>query len=90
MSDLLSSYLTSKLQSICLQVTQDCNLRCKYCAYSENYKNRVHNNKTMSIETAKKAVDFLIHNSSESDIVGISFYGGEPLLNFKLIRKVFC
>ncbi|MEC0331736.1 Cys-rich peptide radical SAM maturase CcpM [Paenibacillus macerans] len=87
MSKLIHSYLTSKLQSICLQVTQDCNLRCAYCVYSGDYNNRTHDKKMMSLKTAKKAVDFLIKNSSESDIICIGFYGGEPLLNFEVIKE---
>lgn len=87
MSKFIESYLTSKLQSICLQVTQNCNLRCQYCVYSGGYNNREHSNKVMDIETAKKSVDFLIKNSSESDTVCIGFYGGEPLLNFELIEE---
>lgn len=87
MSKLIHSYLSCKLQSICLQVTQDCNLRCEYCVYSGGYSNRTHNKKEMNFDTAKKAVDFLIANSTESDIVCIGFYGGEPLLNFELIKK---
>lgn len=87
MSNLIHSYLSCKLQSICLQVTQDCNLRCKYCVYSGGYSNRTHNKKEMNFVTAKKAIDFLIANSTESDIMCIGFYGGEPLLNFELIKK---
>ncbi|PXV86890.1 uncharacterized protein C8E03_11190 [Lachnotalea glycerini] len=86
MSKIIQSYLTSKLQSICLQVTQDCNLRCEYCVYSGNYLNRSHDKKIMSLETAQNAIDFLIQNSSESDRVCIGFYGGEPLLNFDVIK----
>ena len=87
MSKLIHSYLSCKLQSICLQVTQDCNLRCEYCVYSGGYSNRTHNKQKMSFDTAKKAVDFLIANSTESDMVCIGFYGGEPLLNFEVIKE---
>lgn len=87
MSTLIHSYLSCKLQSICLQVTQDCNLRCKYCVYSGGYSNRTHNKKEMDFDTAKNAVDFLIAHSMESDTVCIGFYGGEPLLNFDVIKK---
>lgn len=41
----------------------------------------------MSFDTAKKAIDFLIANSTESDMVCIGFYGGEPLLNFEVIKE---
>lgn len=46
--------------TVALQVTQGCNLRCKYCAYSGNYDNRVHSGKRISKETAFKAIDFLL------------------------------
>ena len=87
MSKLIHSYLSCKLQSICLQVTQDCNLRCEYCVYSGGYSNRTHNKQKMSFDTAKKSIDFLIANSTESDMVCIGFYGGEPLLNFEVIKE---
>jgi len=87
MTPLISNYLDNKMQMITLQVTQNCNLRCKYCVYGGDYKTRQHSNKTMTLEIAKKAVDFFIAHSSESDRVGIAFYGGEPLLNFNVIRE---
>jgi uncharacterized protein len=83
----LEYQLKKKLRLVTLQVTQQCNLRCAYCAYSGSYMNREHSNKKMSIETAKKGIDFLINNSKDSDRIGIGFYGGEPLLEFKLIKQ---
>lgn len=83
----LKYYCESKLENIILQITQNCNLRCKYCVYSGSYKNRVHSNKRMSIEVAKKGIDFLINHSGERSEISISFYGGEPLLEFDLIKK---
>ncbi|ASA25344.1 Cys-rich peptide radical SAM maturase CcpM [Paenibacillus donghaensis] len=80
-------YLQSKLQMLSLQVTQNCNLRCDYCAYSGNYTNRSHQNINMSFDSAKKAVDFFIDRSGETNQLGIGFYGGEPLLQFSLIKK---
>ncbi|QNU67333.1 Cys-rich peptide radical SAM maturase CcpM [Ruminiclostridium herbifermentans] len=79
--------LQSKLGMITLQVTQQCNLRCKYCAYSGEYDNRIHSNKRLSFETAKKGIDFLFEHSYNSEQVGVGFYGGEPLLEFELIKK---
>lgn len=86
-SYMLENYLQNKLSMIILQITQQCNLRCEYCAYSGNYYNRGHKNTRMSIETAKKGIDFLIDNSRDVDIVNISFYGGEPLIEFELMKK---
>lgn len=79
-------YLSKKLSHLSLQVTQQCNLRCKYCAYSGLYYNRTHNSKYMTWDTAKKAIDFYLERTSEMERLHMSFYGGEPLLNFNLIK----
>lgn len=84
----LENYYADSMQSIILQVTQNCNLRCAYCVYSGSYINRVHNNKRMSLETALKAVEFLAVHSLNSNEISIGFYGGEPLLEFELIKSV--
>lgn len=83
----VSSYLNSQMTSIILQVTQNCNLRCEYCVYSGSYYNRVHNNKRMSFDLARKGIDFLAAHSADSETLHIGFYGGEPLLEFELIKK---
>lgn len=73
--------------TVALQVTQGCNLRCKYCAYSGNYDNRVHSGKRISKETAFKAIDFLFAHSVDRERVSLGFYGGEPLLELDLIKE---
>ena len=71
-----------------LETTEQCNQRCNYCYFSGNYKTlRTHGNKRMSTATAHDAVDFLFQHSSDTPAVRISFYGGEPLLNFRTIKK---
>ncbi|GAA4653024.1 Cys-rich peptide radical SAM maturase CcpM [Anaerocolumna aminovalerica] len=77
----------NNLQMLTLQVTQNCNLRCSYCVYSGNYKNRTHSNLRMSFDVAKKAIDYLFEHSINLEKVSIGFYGGEPLLEFELIKK---
>lgn len=84
----LHSVLANGLNQVVLQVTQNCNLRCSYCAYSGSYFNRTHSKKRMSTETAIRAVDFFMSHSSEVSKSTIGFYGGEPLLEFSLIKKV--
>ncbi|GFZ33317.1 Cys-rich peptide radical SAM maturase CcpM [Clostridium zeae] len=81
--------LGHKVKKITLQVTQKCNFRCAYCVYSEtaNGKQRTHSLKSMSFETAKKGIDFLLDHSRDLEEVNIGFYGGEPLLEFELIKK---
>ena len=86
----LDIMLKRKVDKITLQVTQDCNLRCSYCIYSEgsNFGQRTHTHKSMSLSTAKKALDFYRKNSPDTEKVSIGFYGGEPLLKFDLIKDV--
>lgn len=86
LSPFVYDYLDKRVSNCILQVTRDCNLRCSYCAYSQkNYIDRNHNSEEMSQEIAKKAIDFLQRKSSDCKEIRISFYGGEPLLNYQLI-----
>lgn len=84
---LIKDILNNKLQKLTLQVTQQCNFRCEYCIYSGHYENRTHSNKKMDWDMAKKAIDFYYEHSRDSNAAMISFYGGEPLLNYELILK---
>lgn len=72
------------LNGLTLMIIQECNLRCTYC-YGEGgeYQDRG----KMSLETAKKSIDFLIGNSKNKELL-ICFLGGEPLMNFPLIKDV--
>lgn len=71
-----------------LQVTQKCNLICGYCPYACNDNDsRSHKNINMSFEIAIKAIDDFIKHSRDIKILNIGFYGGEPLLNIKLISQ---
>lgn len=87
-TDILQELFDGNLSLMTLQVTQNCNLRCKYCVYSGSYINRTHTNKRMTWEVAKKAVDFYYEHTRNSREVSLGFYGGEPLLEIALIRKV--
>ncbi len=78
------------LSQVNLQVTQNCNLTCIYCPFANNTNpmlSRSHTDKTMTFETAKKAIDFLWERSIDSPRISVCFYGGEPLVNFPLIRQ---
>lgn len=89
MTDYLESILDTKIESITLQITQNCNLRCNYCPYTGNYYiNRKHSDQKMDIETAKKGVSFLAQHSTHSKEVSISFYGGEPLMEFEMVSSI--
>jgi len=84
---LLDTYNKENIGQMCLELTQQCNLRCKYCVYSGKYKyQRIHNNRVMSYATARKAIEFYIERA-ESDRGSISFFGGEPLLRFDILKK---
>ncbi|SLM86977.1 radical SAM protein [Vagococcus fluvialis] len=84
----LEHHLNSGMNQLILQITQECNLRCSYCPYSCDLNSqRSHTNKRMSWDVAKKSIDFFYSHSKSTDEVVISFYGGEPILNFKLMEK---
>lgn len=84
----LRELIGRKSNMLGLEVTERCNLRCTYCVHTkDNKEKRAHGNKNMSIETAFAAIDNLNRNSHDSQAVNIIFYGGEPLLNFTLIKK---
>lgn len=85
----LGDLLNRCLQKVTLQLTQNCNFRCSYCTYTHSDgSQRTHAHHRMSFEIAKKAVDYLFEHSIDSREVYIGFYGGEPLLEFPLMKKV--
>ncbi|WDV45619.1 Cys-rich peptide radical SAM maturase CcpM [Clostridiaceae bacterium M8S5] len=84
----LSHYFDNMLTRLYLQLTQNCNLRCEYCAYSGLYENRNHSNKVMSYDVAKMAVDYFVEHSKDLPRCDIGFYGGEPFLEFKLMKDI--
>lgn len=88
LTDTLKSQLENNVELLILQVTQNCNFRCGYCVYSGSYVNRVHTNKRMSLETAKRAVDFYYDHCKNAKSVQIGFYGGEPLLEIEMIKEI--
>lgn len=87
-SESLRSQKGKKLEGLVINVTESCNLGCSYCIYSGDYKNERRNGaKNMDPETARKAIDFFMQNPEDPAL--ISFYGGEPLNNFGLIKELF-
>lgn len=81
--------------SIVLILTEQCNLRCKYCCYSDNYYYmQGYSNNSMDIDTALKGVDFYLKNNinnmkyNPNIKFAIVFYGGEPLLKWDIIKNV--
>lgn len=74
------------VKSLCLHITHDCNLRCKYCfAETGDFG---HGRKFMSLETGKAAIDFLMKRSGVIRNLEIDFFGGEPMLNFDVVKKL--
>lgn len=85
----LEENLDKKLSSLLLEVTEKCNLRCRYCIYHpEHLEFRDFGHRDMDFEVAKKAIDFVLEHSSQTkEEVVIGFYGVEPLLNYPLIKN---
>jgi len=75
----------SGIKALCLNIAHDCNLACEYCFASKGNYN-MHRG-LMSEEVACKALDFLAANSGNRKNVEVDFFGGEPLLNFDVIKK---
>lgn len=73
-----------------IQLTQQCNFRCDYCVYAvrDFEQQRTHAAKRISEPTARKAIDFLAEHSGERTDVCVGFYGGEPLLEFQLLKRL--
>ena len=74
------------IKALCLHVAHDCNLRCKYCFASTGdfgVKRTL-----MSVETGKKAIDFIIKSSGSKRNLEVDFFGGEPLMNFNVVKEI--
>ena len=84
----LDDILENKVENVTLEVTEKCNLRCKYCIYHPSHPEyRAFGHENMKWDVAKKAIDFLKEHSQNAENRHIGFYGGEPLLNFELIER---
>lgn len=74
------------IKALCLHVAHDCNLRCQYCFASQgDFKGE---RSLMSFETGKAAFDFLLENSGDRYNLEVDFFGGEPLMNFELVKQL--
>lgn len=73
------------VKALCLHLAHECNLRCKYCFAHEGHYGGTRG--LMPLETAKQAVDFLLQASKGRKHCEIDFFGGEPLLNFPVLRE---
>lgn len=76
----------SVVKALCLHVAHDCNLRCKYCFADTG---EFHGGRSlMSAEVGKKAIDFVINNSENRHNIEIDYFGGEPLMNFEVVKEI--
>lgn len=73
------------VKALCLHVSHDCNLRCKYCFASTGDFGTGHR-MTMNVETAKKAIDFVIARSGKRRNIEVDFFGGEPLMAMDTVK----
>lgn len=74
------------VKALCLHIAHDCNLACKYCFAEEGeYHGR---RALMSFEVGKKALDFLIANSGNRRNLEVDFFGGEPLMNWDVVKQL--
>ena len=78
--------VVSPVKAMCLNIAHDCNLRCKYCFASTGDFGK--GRKLMSFETGKHAIDFLLENSGDRQNLELDFFGGEPLMNFNVVKQI--
>ncbi|MCH5251844.1 MAG: thioether cross-link-forming SCIFF peptide maturase [Lachnospiraceae bacterium] len=74
------------VKALCLHIAHDCNLACRYCFAGEGeYQG---DRSLMSLEVGKKALDFLVENSGNRRNLEVDFFGGEPLMNFDVVKEL--
>ena len=78
--------VASPVKAMCLLISQDCNLRCEYCFASTGDFGL--GRKLMDFKTGKKAIDFLLENSGDRENLELDFFGGEPLMNFDVVKQI--
>ena len=90
--DLYQNYLVdftkrqTVVKALCLHIAHDCNLACKYCFAGEGeYHGK---RELMSFEVGKKALDFLVKSSGGRRNLEVDFFGGEPLMNFEVVKQL--
>ena len=74
------------VKALCLNVSHDCNLACKYCFAGQGEYNGPR--EIMSYEVGCAALDFLIENSGSRKNLEVDFFGGEPLMNWEVVKKL--
>ena len=86
MAGALKQKTSNVVKALCLHVAHTCNLNCAYCFASQG---KYHGERAiMSLDVAKRALDFLIENSGSRRNLEVDFFGGEPLMNFDMIKEL--
>lgn len=74
------------IKALCLHIAHTCNLNCSYCFASQG---KYHGDRAlMSLEVGKRAIDFLVENSGSRHNLEVDFFGGEPLMNFQVVKDI--
>lgn len=86
MADTLKQKTSGVVKALCLHVAHTCNLNCAYCFASQG---KYHGERAiMSLDVAKRALDFLIEHSGTRRNLEVDFFGGEPLMNFDMLKEL--
>jgi len=82
----LKAKTSGVIKALCLHIAHSCNLNCSYCFASQG---KYHGDRAlMSFEVGKQALDFLIANSGSRRNLEVDFFGGEPLMNFDVVKQL--
>ncbi len=86
--ELLYKY-NNEISHVIFNITDNCNMRCKYCKFGETYQDsRNHNNKSMSLEVIDNGLKLIDKYYKNTKTLIIAFYGGEPLIEFNKIKLI--
>jgi len=86
MAGTLKERTAGQIKALCLHIAHTCNLNCSYCFASQG---KYHGDRAvMSFEVGKQALDFLIANSGKRRNLEVDFFGGEPLMNFQVVKDL--
>ena len=86
MAGQLKAKTSGVIKALCLHIAHTCNLNCSYCFASQG---KYHGDRAlMSFETGKRALDFLVENSGTRRNLEVDFFGGEPLMNFDVVKQL--
>ena len=78
--------VSSPIKALCLNIAHDCNLRCEYCFAGKG--DYCQGRMLMTEEVGKAAIDYLLHYSQGRHNLEVDFFGGEPTINFDVVKKV--